>query len=90
MCQTIHPYIVEASALKTQLDAFDSIVAASEEFLQINDLSQIYELCINKNGVDGFGGFEMTFALSRIFFRDEEHIPIEISKELPDFSQVFQ
>jgi hypothetical protein len=68
----------------------DYFVASDEEFLQIKDLSQIYELCINKKGVDGFGGFEMTFALSRIFFQDEEHIPIQISTDLPDVSRIFQ
>lgn len=65
------------------------VAVSGEEFSQINDLSQIYELFMNRT-VDGFGGFEMSFALSRIFFQDENHLPTGIPQELPDVSRIFQ
>jgi hypothetical protein len=66
------------------------LVVSDEEFAQINDLSQIHDLCINRDVVDGFGGFDMSYALSRIFFQDEEHIPTALSKDLPDVARIFR
>ncbi len=66
-------------------------VASDEELLQINDLSEIYEISVNEtNGIDGFGGFELVFALSRLFFQDEKHIPIKVDKKITESPNVFQ
>ena len=60
------------------------LVASEGEISQVksqDDLNSLFYILFDKHGVaSGFGGFEIVFALSRIFFHDEAHIPKKLIK----------
>ena len=65
-------------------------IASAAEFSRIKVWSDIFELMEKYEVSASYGGFEMVFALSRLFFSDEKHISQEISSKIPDISRMFQ
>ena len=65
-------------------------VTSETEFSKIKVWDDIYPSGKQYKLSDFPGGFEMVFAVSRIFFQDEKHIPRGIYTEIEDISRVFQ
>lgn len=70
------------------------LVASEAEISKVTNQDDLYSLLDvtyeNCGSGSGFGGFEMVFELSWVFFQDEKHIPKEIDANIPDVSRIFQ
>ena len=64
--------------------------ASETEFSLIRSLDDIYSFPEKYKVFGCFGGLEARFALSRILFGDENHIPIQLDKEITGASRVFR
>ena len=64
-------------------------VASKEEFDLIEEFNDLFNLIDLYEIADLYGGLEMVFALSRIFFNDEEHIPVEVQNNFSTVNKSF-
>lgn len=64
-------------------------VMTEDEFSQISNLKDLFDISEKYNVSAGHGGFGMVYAISRQFFGDEKHLPKQIEVNVPFIIRAF-
>ena len=65
-------------------------VASEPEIYQIKSWQDIFQLIDKYEVCASYGSFDMVFALSRVFFQDERHIPKKVKIDASNISFLYK